>query len=450
MGTEIKDIVVVNITRETARILRQGFGIPLILAPIKEFYDRVMTFADPDELLDAGFTTADAVYKMALAMYSQTLSPEQFKVGRKYEDVNAIQKIVFSATPDAGTFKIKVGAETTAAIAFDDVAADVKAALELLTGVTSVTVTGSISTTGLTIEFTGVDGLKHWALVEVEDNTLEISGDDVSAVPSVVQYGSAEETWSEAFVAVKEFDNTWYGLLTTSRTKADIIELAALVEAYDKLFGFESNDSDVITSATDDVFSSLKALNYDRTFGIWSENTGEYHDAAWMGLELPKDAGSSNWAFKSLSGVTPSDLSTTAIGYLKDKNANYFEEVGGVNIISSNAVVASGEYIDIIHGTDALHAGIGEDVFEVFIDNEKIPYTDDGITLIRTPLENKLLERSDRPYNLLVKSSIKINQPAASAVSSADKNARFLRNLTFSATYQGAINKVQIDGKLSV
>jgi hypothetical protein len=30
MGTEIKDIVVVNITRETAKITRVGFGTPMI------------------------------------------------------------------------------------------------------------------------------------------------------------------------------------------------------------------------------------------------------------------------------------------------------------------------------------------------------------------------------------------------------------------------------------
>ncbi len=53
------------------------------------------------------------------------------------------------------------------------------------------------------------------------------------------------------------------------------------------------------------------------------------------------------------------------IFYLVGKNANYYETVAGVNIISSDAVMVSGEYIDIMRGTDALQADIEESTFNI-------------------------------------------------------------------------------------
>ena len=40
MGTQLNDIVQVNITRETAKITQAGFGTALIFGPLTEFTDR--------------------------------------------------------------------------------------------------------------------------------------------------------------------------------------------------------------------------------------------------------------------------------------------------------------------------------------------------------------------------------------------------------------------------
>ena len=41
MGTQLNDIVQVNITRETAKITQAGFGTALIFGPLTEFTDRL-------------------------------------------------------------------------------------------------------------------------------------------------------------------------------------------------------------------------------------------------------------------------------------------------------------------------------------------------------------------------------------------------------------------------
>ena len=68
--------------------------------------------------------------------------------------LNCIQSIVFDLVPTGGTWTATLGTDTTAAIAYNAVAADIKAAMELaFSGVTTVTVTGDY-TNGFVVEFT--------------------------------------------------------------------------------------------------------------------------------------------------------------------------------------------------------------------------------------------------------------------------------------------------------
>lgn len=63
------------------------------------------------------------------------------------------------------------------------------------------------------------------------------------------------------------------------------------------------------------------------------------------------------------------------------KTANFYSEVGGVNI-TQEGKVASGEWIDIIIGTDWLEARLRESVYSALVNNRKIPYDDTGIAMI--------------------------------------------------------------------
>jgi uncharacterized phage protein gp47/JayE len=68
--------------------------------------------------------------------------------------LNETQKIVFSAVPASGTFKLTFDGDTTAALQYNASANDIKSALELLDSVDVVDVTGSFSA-GFLVEFKG-------------------------------------------------------------------------------------------------------------------------------------------------------------------------------------------------------------------------------------------------------------------------------------------------------
>ena len=86
-----------------------------------------------------------------------------------------IQDVDFSAVPTSGSFKLVFEGETTAAINWDDSNSDVQTALNNLTALSGVTVTGNF-TAGFTVTFSGADGTQPQLAMTFADNTLDSGG----------------------------------------------------------------------------------------------------------------------------------------------------------------------------------------------------------------------------------------------------------------------------------
>lgn len=447
MSTSIRDFVVVTISSATARVTRASFSVPLIHAPVKYWNDqRIHTYTDPLDMLDDGFLSTDAAYKAAVKLMAQAISPTSFKVGRKKENVNCIQTITFDAVATAGTFNIAIGAQTTAAIAYNANAAAIEAAVGALTGY-DCSVTGDMPVAEVNIEFNGVSA--NTDVAEMVVDVTSLTGVTTATV-TVDQYGSAVETWADSFNALMAEDNDWFGYMATTHVKADILALAALIQTQVKMYVTASADADCITAAGTDVGTAMKLLSYDHTVPIYSADAANFPDAALLGGEIAKDPGSSNWKFKTLVGITPDVLSGTAITNLKAHNLNYYETVGGINMISSEGITSEGEYADIIFGTLWLQTTMAEDIFSILANEDKVPFTDRGFASIETAVRARMNIAADAPYDLLQKDTIVVSVPLRADVPTAESLARYLNNVTFSALYQGAINKVGVKGKLSV
>ena len=444
MGTRLQDVVNITISRETARMTLVGFGTPLLLGETYRVFDRVKSYSEPDEMLDDGYEETDELYLMAQSLMAQERSPDQFKVGRKYANVNAKQTFSITGTASGGHFHLILGAETTAVIAYNANAAAVKAALEAFTAIAEVTVTGTL-TTGFVIEFTGTDVNKHFATMTADITAL--TGATAGTI-TVNQYGSATETWTSAISNCRIEDDDWYCMVAETRTKAEILAIAGAIEVLPKIYIACSSDADVLTSATDDIASSLQDLSYDRTALIWSEDEENYPDAAWVGLQIAKDPGSTTWKFKTLAGITADYFTTTEVTYLKAKNANCYEEIAGVSVISGEGCVASGEYIDIIQGSDWLQQRMAERIFSRLINSEKIPFTTQGIAVIENEIRYQLGKGVDSGF--IASGSMIVTTPAIADIDPLEKAARWLNGITFSATLAGAVHKVTIVGKLEV
>lgn len=438
----LSDYINIIISRETQGVARATFDIPLLLADVHEFYERTKVYTGISGIAD-DFESTSEVYAMAQKLFSQNPHPRRIKVGRKYANVNAKQKFIPAAVPTLGNFKINLGAETTGNIAYNANAAAIKSALEALTAVTTVTVVGDLTAlTGFTVEFTGADANKHWATMSV--NASGLTGCSSVAV-TVLQYGSAVESYTDAIDNIREFDDAWYFLLSDTRTKADIEEIAEAVQAMRKIYIGKSEDAAVITSATDDVASELKAANYTRTALMSSQITDHQLDCGITGLMATKTPGSATWAYKQLEGITADEYSASERLYALGKNANIYTQQAGINITEQGRT-AQGEWIDTMVGIDAMQARMEEELFGSLARIDKIPFTDRGIGIVVGIVGAVLNYHVGTGFV----ESFTVSAPLASEVSANDKAARLLPDVHFSATLQGAIHFIEVRGTVSL
>lgn len=248
--------------------------------------------------------------------------------------------------------------------------------------------------------------------------------------------------------AILTADSDWYGLLLDSQSSAEILAAATWTETNKKLFVWQSSDSDALDgSVVDDVFSATQDAGYVRSAGAYYPALGtNWIAAAWMGEEFPKTEGASVWMFKTLAGITVYELTSAQRLALEAKGGNHYLDAGGVSITGPGNS-ASGEWLDVVRDLDWLTARLKERALGVFVTNDKVPFTDGGISLVVAAVRAQLNEAVDKT---VLAPGFTLTAPLASSVSTANKRARRLPDVTFGAELAGAIQGVNITGRVSV
>lgn len=112
-------------------------------------------------------------------------------VGFQNQTQAAIQNITFSAIPTSGTFRLNIGGLQTAAINWNDTAANVQTKIRALTGYGTVLVTGNFQF-GFNVDFNGATGGQPQDLVTVSNNSLS-NGSPVTPTVAFGRPGKAIE-----------------------------------------------------------------------------------------------------------------------------------------------------------------------------------------------------------------------------------------------------------------
>ena len=448
--SDINNIVEVNISRNTVSVAQAAFGTPAIIGEFPTTkttpaFDRYRYYASVAEMLTEGFTVYDREYQAANKIFSQDPTVEQVMVGRKdandtwVEALTAIQ----IATQDWyawGRIATKIAKVTLSA----DFVAD-NAIVFTINGTAAASVTRtSNQTTTMGLIKAAIEGALAGSSVTVGADpfrtmTVELApGKTPTSISMVVTGGASQPTMTFAF--------------DTEDVDSDSEDCAEWNETQKKIMFLSDDNSDAKTSAVTDIGAVLKALGYDRTVVVYTPNgqqtsSPDWVEFGWMGECLPFDPGSQTWAFKTIVGVAAYGLTSSERGYLLGKNVNIYTATAGVSHTEDGKVV-SGEYIDIIRGIDWLESSIQEGIFTQLMTNRKIPYTDEGITMVAGVLEGKL--KLAATQGVLIRSSIIITVPKLADIPVGDKTSRTLPDLDFTANLQGAIHKVEINGTVSV
>lgn len=438
---DLNSIVQITITKDTATVSRTSFGIPGLLVYHTTFPEAARSYANLTEMTDDGFLTTDRAYLMATAIFAQSPRPASIVVGRRdsapLRDVemtpnaNLLADTAYALTINGTEFSYTTGATPTVAA--------ITAALETAINAGAEDVLATDGTTEITIEKAATPGGVATAGVPF---TIEFDRSLWDIVDNTTDPGIVAD-----LTAMRAAIDTWYALVSDALSAAEIEPLATAVEAAKKIYGADSQDSDILGSGSADIASTLQGLALDRSFLCYHPAAGAQHFApAWVGSQLPYDPGSTTWKFWTLATLAAYELSSSEQGNADGKGCNHYQEIAGNNI-TAEGVMCGGEYIDITHFIDWLESTMQEDVFRVFLINKKVPYTDPGIQSVVTVVEG-VLKKGITRGGLAADPPPVTTAPRASEVDANDKGTRTLPDVDFQATLSGAIHKTIIVGRV--
>ena len=462
------DIVDLSITIGTAVTQGQGFGIPLILSESIRSENRVDSFTSSLSMLDAGYQTTDREYLMAKAIFDQTSKDGDtvsvVKVGRKLSDQNAIVTVTFDASATAGTFTLDISKEGAAAVTsgtidYDDAALDIETVLAAMSNVTSadVTLLGTQAgdKLGFTIEFDG-DANTDFQVTAV--NVGSLTG-VTAGTATQTAYGSAVETWTTAYQAVKASDDDFYVCLPGTETKADILELAALTSAERKQFWAVTRDTDVKSKTAGNVMIEIEALGVDNWFMIYHETTGQYANCALAGSTMPDNLYSITACLYPMAGITADTLTDPEITHLITYNINIPVDDGTDTVIpgafaastggADGGIMTEGQFMDYAAAKDFLTARGEEQMYAFLRGTKKVNFDEDGLLAVKSKLAS-IMQTYGVGNNIIVDGSIVVTVPDLATYDSTKKAARWLDDVTGDGSAAGAIHKVSITFKLAV
>lgn len=434
----LDSIVNVSISRQTQVASLPGFGIPGILGTAGNWpsanTNKIASYSSLAAVL-TDYATSTPEYQMANAIFSQTPKPASLRIIKRTANTAQVNTLtptaadatVFAVTIDGVQYSFTSGVGATAT----SIVTGLKAAIAAdptcrmtSSGTTTLILTSNTPGWASTVASTGAGVLTN---VATTPNNGPV--EDVSA--AVIQ------------------DNSWYMLLPSSKAVNDIQALAAYIEGQKKLMIVVSNDATAPTSTLTDIAQLLKAKTYFRSSVYYSSTAAEWGNAAWAGRVLPLNPGSETWKFKTLAAITAeAALSDSGIGFLDGKNANYEIPVAGINM-TAQGKTAAGEFIDIMRGIDWLQSIMQSDIFTKLTNVDKLPFTDAGIAVIEASLR-AMLQQAVRVGLIGTNSDWTVTVPKVGDVLSADRAARSLTGVSFTAKLAGAIHATTISGVVTV
>lgn len=494
----LNDIVNVTITTATRTPSQAGFGTPMIAAYHTLYNDRARIYTGIAGMLTDGFAATDPAVLAATAIFSQSPSVTQVVVGRTANDQKRSIKIAPNADNLRAAWDYEVYLEgqlryftTDSTPSVAEIVAGLDAALEpaawaathaYIVGnyvsndtapvkvyrcITAGTSAGSGGPTGTGAGIT--DNTATWEYVgpDLAVNStatggtyLTLQGDAIAdqfqcyvedinilSTNDVTADGTPNGIVAD-ITAIRAINDDWYGLCMTNQGKAVITAAAAHIETLKKVMCVSSLDSDIWTSASDDLASTLETAGYARTMLIYHYKANvQFPGAAWMGKALPYEPGSITWKFKTLAGVDYMTLTPTQVAYLKAKHCNWYEQVAGISITQEGWTGAA-EWMDVVNGTDFVCARMQEYIFSALANAKKVPYTDKGVGVIENPIW-AVLRLAVKKDILVDDEDLTVIVPAVADVSSVDRGNRILPDCYFNGRLAGAIHSVVLSGTVS-
>ncbi len=435
------------VTGSTYGVNVVGQGVTATTCSFTSLSDITFTAANSGDLFTSvahGMATGDGPYRMTGgSIPTGTAVDTNYWIIRTSADVFQIADTKAHAIALTATTISADGSGTLVRGLNDVICAQLVQALNAVVGknYTAVQTEGALETDYIVVTTTTAG---NWLSLEVSN---------VALIKIAQTHAEPGTTLATDLDAIQLENGDWYGMVTLYNSEAYVKAVAAWAEAQTKIYIADTSDSESVTLAaagtgTSDLADDLRVSAYARTAVAYHPSPSEMMGAAWLGRMLPLEPGSDNWKFKTLAGVAAVTTTGTHRVNLRAKKANSYTTVAGRNI-TWEGFVSSGDFIDNTRGVDWLEDDMTKGVFGALAGLNKVPFTDAGIALIQNEVEASLARAVSRGI-LADDPKPVVTVPKAADVASSDKALRLLPDVKFSGTLAGAINKVTVQGTISV
>lgn len=263
---------------------------------------------------------------------------------------------------------------------------------------------------------------------------------------NVVTDGSAESLGDTLDRAAANPE--WFVICPAGVDEEKYEDIAKWTEAHEKMACFTVTET----------ASSLDVDTYMNSFEIFSPakvDADQYINVAFAVACLQYEPGSETWAFKTINAVSIAELTATQMQALQEANISYYVEYGGKAITQGGKTV-SGQWIDVIRVMWWQKSDMQERIYNLFVTQPKIPYTDNGIAQVQNQIICSLKRGQamggiapteyDEEGNAIPGYTVTV--PRARDLTQAERASRQLKGCKFTARLSGAIHNVEVRGTL--
>jgi hypothetical protein len=434
----IADSVVVNISVSlSAAPAVAALNTPLIAAFHTLYAARQKSYSGQGgagllAMIADGFTVNSPAYKAAAILCSQQPCPANFVIGKRV--LKPQQTLTLTMT-------------------------DATAVAALISAIPSVATTiGVVTPAVAVITIARTDGQLTDVQGWLANGLANVQLADTTADPGIA---------TDLAAILAAGPGTFYGVVLDSNSKAEITGAAAWIESTGQggKFGFFNNSDFACVNggSTADIFSTEQVLGHKKSHIQYNgSQLLSYAGASAAGWALVKNPGSYAMAQNMTLPGVPADTDVTlpeaqaliinahtaSSPLTLGKGGNYYKVTAGLNA-SFWGYTPSAQFADVTIFIDWLQLNMQADVFAVLAGLPKVPYTNLGIGLIIDAIDTRLRIVASPAFNGIDGTQpITVTAPTSQSVDNADKVARNLPNVTWSAFLSGAIESTVITGTL--
>lgn len=266
--------------------------------------------------------------------------------------------------------------------------------------------------------------------------------------------------------AILDYDQAFYQITIDAemRDQPYLDGLVEWAEAQSKVSMIDSNDALMTSPADTTNIAARHKGTVERSSVFWHTSADEYlaiSMAAYMATRVFDDADSAyTLKFKKAPGVSAVDIGSAAVtavtGFVEglgqsESNghcANTLIDIGDQDFLVEGSTLSQNVFLDEIHATDWIIARTEEEVLAMYLNNARIPFTDQGMQQIASAARNVMavavragiVAKDLNPATGAYEPAVTITVPSVFDVPESQRKARIAPAISVRFRYAGAVH----------